>query len=279
MNLKAYKRVEQAKYVVPDRPGGGIGGDFGSGGGADIGRVLGGRNYPQRPTRGGPSISLGGRNARSRSVPREVLRIPTLGQPTVTIKTPPFNPAINQTRQVPLNDGPLFQSTDLDQASRFPKGPVMGPAPQPAKIVGTTKETTDVGILGDILDFGKDLGGDYLKYKLGGASLVDVARANNPPPFYSMPTTGGYPRSSFPSNIGGLQPVLNLGEGYDIASGPSMPADCGVRYLWDPVKDKWIKRSRRRRKRLATKSDLNDLAALSGILGKGKAFEVWIATH
>jgi len=36
---------------------------------------------------------------------------------------------------------------------------------------------------------------------------------------------------------------------------------------------------RRRRKRLATKSDLGDLAALKAILGNGEAFKAWIATH
>jgi len=40
-----------------------------------------------------------------------------------------------------------------------------------------------------------------------------------------------------------------------------------------------VKMRRRRRKQLATKGDLQDLAALKGILGTGKAFEVWIATH
>lgn len=39
------------------------------------------------------------------------------------------------------------------------------------------------------------------------------------------------------------------------------------------------KRCRRRRRRLATASDLRDLAALQGILGNGKNFQVWIATH
>lgn len=39
------------------------------------------------------------------------------------------------------------------------------------------------------------------------------------------------------------------------------------------------KKSRRRRARLATKSDIKDLASLKGILGGGKAFETWIATH
>jgi len=42
---------------------------------------------------------------------------------------------------------------------------------------------------------------------------------------------------------------------------------------------KWVHSKKRRRKRLATQSDLKDLAALKGILGNGKAFETWIATH
>jgi hypothetical protein len=39
------------------------------------------------------------------------------------------------------------------------------------------------------------------------------------------------------------------------------------------------KKSRRRRNRLATKADIKDLSALKGVLGGGKAFETWIATH
>jgi len=39
------------------------------------------------------------------------------------------------------------------------------------------------------------------------------------------------------------------------------------------------KKSRRRRQRLATKSDIKDLASLKGIIGTGKAFDTWIATH
>lgn len=42
---------------------------------------------------------------------------------------------------------------------------------------------------------------------------------------------------------------------------------------------KWVYPKRRRRKALATQSDLKSLAALKGVLGQGKAFEVWIATH
>lgn len=39
------------------------------------------------------------------------------------------------------------------------------------------------------------------------------------------------------------------------------------------------KKTRKRRRRLATKSDLHDLAALKGVLGGGEAFKVWLATH
>lgn len=39
------------------------------------------------------------------------------------------------------------------------------------------------------------------------------------------------------------------------------------------------KKTRRRRRRLATQSDISDLAALKNILGGGKAFDSWIATR
>lgn len=42
---------------------------------------------------------------------------------------------------------------------------------------------------------------------------------------------------------------------------------------------KWVKRRKRRRKRLATHSDIKDLSALKGVLGQGKLLETWIATH
>jgi hypothetical protein len=36
---------------------------------------------------------------------------------------------------------------------------------------------------------------------------------------------------------------------------------------------------RRKRRRLATHSDIKDLAALKAVLGTGKAFDTWIATR
>lgn len=42
---------------------------------------------------------------------------------------------------------------------------------------------------------------------------------------------------------------------------------------------RWVKPKKRRRGALVTKTDLRGLAALKGVLGGGKAFETWIATH
>ncbi len=42
---------------------------------------------------------------------------------------------------------------------------------------------------------------------------------------------------------------------------------------------KWIYPQKRRRKRLATQSDIKDLSSLKGVLGKSEAFKLWIATH
>lgn len=67
--------------------------------------------------------------------------------------------------------------------------------------------------------------------------------------------------------------VLEYAGGYDPCK----------KQVWDPRAccgaGKWVERSRRRRKRLATRSDLADLAALQGILGSGKNLVTWIATH
>ncbi len=64
---------------------------------------------------------------------------------------------------------------------------------------------------------------------------------------------------------------------------PGMPdaKACGGRpvYKYHCGEYKWVYPKRRRRKALATQSDLRGLAALKGVLGQGKAFEVWIATH
>lgn len=94
----------------------------------------------------------------------------------------------------------------------------------------------------------------------------------------------------FPGGPGGTPPILPPMGPIPPGGGgglPPMPPgnNCGPASCAAPVWKKvcgqyrWVYGKRRRRKRLASKGDLADLAALKGILGGGKAFEVWIATH
>ena len=57
------------------------------------------------------------------------------------------------------------------------------------------------------------------------------------------------------------------------------PSD--VIYTWNPSTQSYEprKKPKRRRRRLATHSDIKDLAALKSVLGSGKAFDTWIATR
>lgn len=88
-----------------------------------------------------------------------------------------------------------------------------------------------------------------------------------------------------PIPIPGGLPSVNPVTGAPAVPG-TMPAgtsgSCGPAHpvlKWVCGGYRWVYQKRRRRKRLASTSDLKDLAALKGVLGGGKAFEVWIATH
>lgn len=52
-------------------------------------------------------------------------------------------------------------------------------------------------------------------------------------------------------------------------------------YCYKYVDGQWklVKMRRKRRRKLVTKSDIAGLAQLKGVIGMGKAFETWIATH
>lgn len=93
--------------------------------------------------------------------------------------------------------------------------------------------------------------------------------------FPGGPATGPVPA---PGGGGGNLPPAVIPPASGGYCGPSGSMAAPV---WKKVcgQYKWVYSKRRRRKRLASKGDLADLAALKGILGGGKAFEVWIATH
>lgn len=109
------------------------------------------------------------------------------------------------------------------------------------------------------------IAGQYIQARYGGGS-------------YARPTQS----QMLGFNGGGMvRPV-------DTHMDPSSVIDYATGYdpckkqCWDPRANcgqgKWIDRGRSRRKRLATKSDISDLAALSAVL-KPENLKTWIATH
>lgn len=94
------------------------------------------------------------------------------------------------------------------------------------------------------------------------------------------PIGGGAPPSTpvtYDNTGGGTGPPPPPNGG--VVAGACGPV--GPQPVWKKVCGvyKWVLPKRRRKRALATKGDLSQLAALKGILGGGKAFEVWIATH
>jgi len=126
------------------------------------------------------------------------------------------------------------------------------------------QEDEDVSLIYDVIDVA--IGG----WLPGGP--VSPWGANTPPPnqFSDVVLTG----NAGGDGGGSLPPVVTTGGGSCGPGGGAQPVYkkvCGVY--------KWVTPKRRRRRALATKGNLKDLAALKGILGTGKAFETWIATH
>ncbi len=111
--------------------------------------------------------------------------------------------------------------------------------------------------LGDLLG---TLGTEYIKTKFGS-------------------TMGPQPAGFFPS-VGGLTTTPALGIPFaDLV--PDAP-ECGRAQVWNPRANngagKWVNRSRRRRKRLATSSDIRDIGALKSVLSPAE-LKTWIAVH
>lgn len=82
----------------------------------------------------------------------------------------------------------------------------------------------------------------------------------------------------FGSGAGTTGPSLGAG-----SCGTCPPGTKSKRYITTVCPDGSVKtreaKSRRRRRRLASVSDIKDLAALKNVLGGGKAFDSWIATR
>lgn len=152
----------------------------------------------------------------------------------------------------------------------------LGLDPKPPKL---TLPTTAAPISGPVqkkekpvaLDLGNLIGDIF-------GSYID-ARYTPSTPGFTIPAGPDY--STTPPGVNGADPLLRpaLGfPGFDVTSGDSP----GKGWLWKPATEncagKWIKRGRRRRKRLATASDIRDIASLKNV--GGPAFlKTWVATH
>lgn len=136
----------------------------------------------------------------------------------------------------------------------------------PVSITPPPEKTMD---LGSIIT---DLFGTYIDYKTG-------PQLAPPPGGFTIPAGPDYSRT--PPGAGGSDPLLTpaLGfPGFDVTSGDSP----GKGWVWNPTANcgtgKWQKKSRRRRRRLATAGDIKDIAALKNVAGPA-FLKTWVATH
>ncbi len=139
-------------------------------------------------------------------------------------------------------------------------------APLPGPIA--SEEDSEVGILGDIYD--------TIDTGLGGILPGGVPLSGNVFPAGQAAFPAVAPGvTTGPVVSGGPVAVPIPGTG-----GPVCATDDpmkGMVYKKVAGQYRWVKQKRSRRRALATKGDLKDLASLKGVLGQGKAFEVWIA--
>ena len=163
------------------------------------------------------------------------------------------------------------QSTGLNQT------PISQPVPQTFAAVGEqkleplVKEATQTMSL-DLGNLLGTLGSQYISARYGQPR----------PPAIMQPTIVAQGPQA-----GVLQPVLTppvaaglgaaAGELYDFFT-DDQKAQLGKGMTIDPVTGRLCKKQRRRRKRLATTSDIKDLAALKSVLSPAD-LKTWIATH
>jgi hypothetical protein len=163
------------------------------------------------------------------------------------------------------------------QSPRVNQAPISQPVPQTFAAVGEQKLEPLVkkGTQTMSLDLGNllgTLGSQYISARYGGPRVPQVM----------APTI----QAQGPQ-AGVLQPVLApavgmglgalAGEAYDFFT-DDQKAQLGSGMRIDPVTGRLCKKQRRRRKRLATTSDIKDLAALKSVLSPAD-LKTWIATH
>ena len=169
------------------------------------------------------------------------------------------------------------QAALFRQGTRLNPAPVPQPVPQTFAAVGEQKlePLVQEGTQTMSLDLGNLLG-------TLGSQYISARYGQPRPPAIMQPTIVAQGPQA-----GVLQPVLTppvaaglgaaAGELYDFFT-DDQKAQLGSGMRIDPVTGKLCKKQRRRRKRLATTSDIKDLAALKSVLSPAD-LKTWIATH
>ena len=169
------------------------------------------------------------------------------------------------------------QAALLGQSTRPNQTPVSQPVSQtfaatgPGKLEPLVQEGTQTMSL-DLGNLLGNLGSQYISARWGGGGQPTVFMP--PAPTLPAPIQAQGPRAGITT-----QPVDTLyemgKEGYDyfFGNGPA-PNNMTI----DPRTGRLCKKQRRRRKRLATTSDIKDLAALKSVLSPAD-LKTWIATH
>lgn len=204
-----------------------------------------------------------------------------LGQPISTASA-----ELNQVSGLPS----LAQPAGGGQVSTLPTAGSSQPTASNQTVIPaqSTQETAqmDLGNLLNQVGQAVDIYGRYRRFRQAdpymGAGQVFVGSEVGPftgrnPLAMGRVTPGGIIGGIAGGAIGELAQEF-LGGGMDPMA-CTKPSD--VIYTWNPSTQTYEprKKPKRRRRRLATHSDIKDLAALKSVLGSGKAFDTWIATR
>ena len=165
------------------------------------------------------------------------------------------------------------QAALLGQGTRINQTPVPQPVSQtfaatgPGKLEPLVQEGTQTMSL-DLGNLLGNLGSQYISARWGQAPAPQVMA----PTFQAQGPMAGI--APTPALAG--PNLMDLGQqGYDYFFGDStVPKNMTI----DPATGRLCKKQRRRRKRLATTSDIKDLAALKSVLSPAD-LKTWIATH
>ncbi len=172
------------------------------------------------------------------------------------------------------------QAVLLGQSTRPNQTPVSQPVSQtfaatgPGKLEPLVQEGTQTMSL-DLGNLLGNLGSQYISARWG---TQQAPTPIMPGPLYgNQPIVAQGPRAGIAPTPALAGPnLMDLGQqGYDYFFGDStVPKNMTI----DPVTGRLCKKQRRRRKRLATTSDIKDLAALKSVLSPAD-LKTWIATH